>query len=137
MKAIHRCNMVFIISILLFWMLEILKCFSYNSTLMNMNEIPKFIIVILVIGAFIVYVIYSFFSKPLCRYTVIVLFSLSVGTIILLYESIYFYLPWNHNEQFIFNECALIYLAVFSLVWLLLLGIKKIKGDKGDGSCVS
>ncbi len=118
MKIICRCNVVITVCFLLFWIIEIVKSFFYNSTIINVDKPSGHIVSIISFIILTLYIVHSFLSQKVYRCTIVCLFIMSISTIVFLNESIYFYLPWNHNEQFIISECILIYLALFSLVLL-------------------
>ena len=120
LKIICRCNTVITVCFLLFWVIEIVKSFFYNSTIINVDKPSGHIVSIIAIIILTLYIVHSFLSKKVYRCTIVSLFIMSISTIVVFYESIYYYLPWNHNEQFIISECILIYLALFSLVLLFL-----------------
>ena len=119
MRIICRCNLMVTICFLLFWFIEVIKSIFFNSTIIN-SDIPSTnVIATILLFLLISYIIHSFLIKKIYCCTIVSLLIMSICTIAIFYESIYFYLPWNHNEQFIISECILIYLAFFSLIWLI------------------
>ena len=112
--------MVITVCFLFFWVIEIVKSFFYNSTIINVDKPFGLIVSIISFIMLTLYLVHSFLSQKVYCCAVVCLFIMSISTIIFFYESIYFYLPWNHNEQFIISECILIYLALFSIVLLFI-----------------
>ena len=134
MKLITKCNIAVLLVYLLVFLVEVIKSFFYDSIVVSLsNNSNVFLVVILLLAVALVFGIKN--KKRLHFYTVICMVTVSMSVILLMSESIYFYLPWNHNEQFIFLECFLIYFAFFTLVWSFLNIV--IRRMQGDGSIVS
>jgi len=124
MKKFCECRVFLIICFLLVWIIEIYKSFLNNSTIIN-NKSFECVVVMAFIVSVVLLAFFSPYFKKIHYAKTVILLTFSISTILILHESIYFYLPWNHNEQFIVSECILIYLSFFSLLLLLFISIKK------------
>lgn len=120
MKIMCKCNAIITVCFLVFWSKEIIKSFFYDSTIINETKALGNIIIILLFIILVIYIAHSFFTRRIYRCTIVSMFTMSITTITFLYDSIFFYLPWNHNERFLISECILIYLSLFSLIWLFI-----------------
>lgn len=119
MKKLFSVNTAFLIIFLLIWIFEIFCSFSYNSILI---ENKSSIIIAAVLCALLIF--YIFFSKFKIGYMgIISLIIISGVTLLILKDSILFYLPIYHNERFVIRECIVIYYTLLTFTFSIVCGI--------------
>lgn len=119
MKKLFSVNTAFLIIFLLIWIFEIFCSFSYNSILIE-NKSSIIIAAVLCCIANFLY----FFSKFKIGYMgIISLIIISGVTLLILKDSILFYLPIYHNERFVIRECIVIYYTLLTFTFSIVCGI--------------
>lgn len=119
MKNLFLVNTIFLVIFALIWLLEVIACLNYNSIFLD-NKSTVIVILILLI----LLVIYLFYTKFKMSYiNVICLFVMSSITLLILKDSILFYLPVYHNERFVIRECIVIYYSLLTFAFSIISGV--------------
>ena len=113
MKKLFLINMVFLLIFLVIWIFEII-CYINNDSILINENLPIIISLVLFV-VLIFYIIYNKFKIGFLG--VICLFLISGITLLILRDSILFYLPFYHNERFVIRECIVIYYSLLSFIF--------------------
>lgn len=117
MKIFMWINRAVLLIYLLFWADEAVGYFEAYDSIVVVHEVDGQIFVYVTFLALIPILVYRFFSKFKNRVYNSTIMCMSVMVALSFYilgDSIFAYLPWNHNEGFVISECFLIYLSAFT-----------------------
>ena len=113
MRKLYLVNTFLLLVFLLIWLIEIIGCFIYDSVLIFNNE--SFIIILTLFALFLSFLLFKKF-KIGCL-SIVCLLIASGFMILILRDSILFYLPFYHNESFSISECVIIYYSLLTFVF--------------------
>ncbi len=119
MKKIYFVNTFLLSVFLLIWLIEIISYFIYDSILEFNNE--SFIITIALLILFLFIFVYKRFKID--NLSIVCLLIASGFMILILRDSILFYLPFYHNEHFIIKECIIIYYSLLTFAFAIISGV--------------
>lgn len=123
MKTIRWINHAVLLIYLLFWVDQAVGFFeAYDSIVVEHMEAYGENFIYVTFFALILILFYRIFSKNKNRAynsTIMCMSVMSALTFYMLGDSVYVYLPWNHNERFVISEYILIYLSAFTVLWLM------------------
>ena len=118
MKIFMWINRAVLLIYLLFWVDQAVGYLeAYDSIVVEHMEVDGQTFVYVTFFALITILVYRFFSKFKNRVYNSTIMCMSVMVALSFYilgDSIFAYLPWNHNERFVIPECFLIYLSAFT-----------------------
>ena len=116
MRKLYLVNTFLLLVFLLIWLIEIIGCFIYDSVLIFNNE--SFIITSFL---FIFSLCLLLFKKfKIGCLSIVCLLIASGFMILILRDSILFYLPFYHNESFSISECVIIYYSLLTFVFAII-----------------
>lgn len=119
MKKLFFVNTIFLIIFALIWLLEAIACLNYDSIFLDNKSTVIVILILLILS-----VIYLFYTKFKMSYiNVVCLFVISSVTLLVLKDSILFYLPVYHNERFVIRECIVIYYSLLTFGFSIISGV--------------
>ena len=119
MRKIYLVNTFLLVVFILIWLIEIISCFIYDSVLIFNNE--SFIITSFLFICFIYLLLFKKF-KIGCL-SIVYLLIASGFMILILRDSILFYLPFYHNESFSISECVITYYSLLTFVFAIISGV--------------
>ena len=119
MKKIYIVNTFLLAGFLLIWLIEIISCFIYDSVLIFNNE--SFFIILTLFALFLSFLLFKKFK--ISYLSILYLLIASGFTLLILRDSILFYLPFYHNESFSIAKCIIIYYSLLTFVLAIISGV--------------
>ena len=119
MRKIYLVNTFLLAVFILIWLIEIISCFIYDSVLIFNNE--SFIITSFMFICFLYLLLFKKF-KIGCL-SIVYLLIASGFMILILRDSILFYLPFYYNESFSISECVIIYYSLLTFAFAIISGV--------------
>ena len=119
MRKIYLVNTFLLVVFLLIWLIEIISCFIYDSVLIINNE--SFFIILTLFALFLSFLLFRRFK--IGYLSILYLLIASGFMILILRDSILFYLPFFHNESFSISECFIIYYSLLTFSLAIVSGV--------------
>ena len=119
MRKLYLVNNFLLSVFILIWLIEIISCFNYDSILIFNNE--SFFIILTLFALFLSFLLFKKFK--ISYLSILYLLIASGFTLLILRDSILFYLPFYYNESFSIAKCIIIYYSLLTFVFAIISGV--------------
>lgn len=119
MRKLYLANTFLLSVFILIWLIEIISCFIYDSVLIINNE--SFFIILTLFALFLSSLLFKKFK--ISYLSILYLLIASGFTLLILRDSILFYLPFYHSESFSIAKCIIIYYSLLTFVFAIISGV--------------